>query len=56
VTHPGQIAEAGPVEDLLASPMRPYTQLLRTAHSELGGPPQVADALPPGPLATRMSQ
>jgi peptide/nickel transport system ATP-binding protein len=58
VMYAGQIAEAGPVEEVLASPRHPYTQLLVsavpdpraepsvTAETDRGEPPRVID---PGP-------
>jgi peptide/nickel transport system ATP-binding protein len=58
VMYAGQIAEAGPVEDVLASPKHPYTQLLLsavpdpraplavTAETDRGEPPRVIDPAP----------
>ncbi len=58
VMYAGQIAEAGPVEDVLASPRHPYTQLLLsavpdpraplsiTAETDRGEPPRVIDPVP----------
>jgi peptide/nickel transport system ATP-binding protein len=58
VMYAGQIAEAGPVEDVLASPRHPYTQLLLSAvpdpkaelsldaSSDRGEPPRVIDPTP----------
>jgi peptide/nickel transport system ATP-binding protein len=55
VMYAGQIAESGPVEDVLASPKHPYTQLLVsavpdpraaltiTAETDRGEPPRVID-------------
>jgi oligopeptide/dipeptide ABC transporter ATP-binding protein len=55
VMYAGQIAEQGPVEDVLASPRHPYTQLLLsavpdpraplniTAETDRGEPPRVID-------------
>ena len=58
VMYAGQIAESGPVEDVLASPKHPYTQLLLsavpdpraplnvTAETDRGEPPRVIDPTP----------
>jgi peptide/nickel transport system ATP-binding protein len=58
VMYAGQIAEAGPVEDVLASPRHPYTQLLLSAvpdpkaelsvdaSTDRGEPPRVIDPTP----------
>jgi peptide/nickel transport system ATP-binding protein len=58
VMYAGQIAEAGPVEEVLGNPRHPYTQLLVsavpdpraepsvTAESDLGEPPRVIDPAP----------
>jgi peptide/nickel transport system ATP-binding protein len=58
VMYAGQIAESGPVEEVLARPKHPYTQLLLSAvpdprapldvsaKAEVGEPPRVVD---PGP-------
>ena len=58
VMYAGQIAEAGPVEDVLGNPRHPYTQLLVsavpdpraepsvTAESDRGEPPRVIDPAP----------
>jgi peptide/nickel transport system ATP-binding protein len=58
VMYAGQIAEAGPVEDVLASPQHPYTQLLvsavpdpkapldASAVIDRGEPPRVIDPAP----------
>jgi peptide/nickel transport system ATP-binding protein len=58
VMYAGQIAEAGPVEEVLASPRHPYTQLLVsavpdpraepsvTAETDRGEPPRVIDPAP----------
>ncbi len=58
VMYAGQIAEAGPVEDILASPRHPYTQLLLSAvpdpraplgvsaETDKGEPPRVIDPTP----------
>jgi peptide/nickel transport system ATP-binding protein len=58
VMYAGQIAEQGPVEDVLASPRHPYTQLLLSAvpdpraelnvsgETDRGEPPRVIDPTP----------
>jgi peptide/nickel transport system ATP-binding protein len=58
VMYAGQIAEAGPVEEVLARPRHPYTQLLLsavpdprapldvTAETDRGEPPRVIDPAP----------
>jgi peptide/nickel transport system ATP-binding protein len=58
VMYAGQIAESGPVEDVLSSPRHPYTQLLLsavpdpradlnvTATTDRGEPPRVIDPTP----------
>jgi oligopeptide/dipeptide ABC transporter ATP-binding protein len=58
VMYAGQIAEAGPVEEVLANPRHPYTQLLVsavpdprtepnvTAETDRGEPPRVIDPTP----------
>ncbi|HEY1616126.1 MAG TPA: ABC transporter ATP-binding protein [Streptosporangiaceae bacterium] len=58
VMYAGQIAEAGPIEEVLASPRHPYTQLLVsavpdpraepsvTAQTDRGEPPRVIDPAP----------
>src|ERR1700749_1929274 len=58
VMYAGQIAEAGPIEEVLARPKHPYTQLLLTAvpdppapldvsaQAEVGEPPKVIDPQP----------
>jgi peptide/nickel transport system ATP-binding protein len=58
IMYAGQIAEQGPVEDVLASPKHPYTQLLLsavpdpkadlavTATTDRGEPPKVIDPTP----------
>jgi peptide/nickel transport system ATP-binding protein len=58
ILYAGQIAEAGPIEDVLASPRHPYTQLLLSAvpdpkaplgvgaETDKGEPPKVIDPTP----------
>jgi peptide/nickel transport system ATP-binding protein len=56
VMYAGQIAEAGPIEDVLSAPRHPYTRLLVSAVpdpkapvgevTDLGEPPQVVDPSP----------
>jgi peptide/nickel transport system ATP-binding protein len=58
VMYAGQIAETGPIEDVLASPKHPYTQLLLSAvpdpraplgvaaETDRGEPPKVIDPAP----------
>jgi peptide/nickel transport system ATP-binding protein len=58
VMYAGQIAEAGPIEDVLTSPRHPYTQLLLSAvpdpraplavgaETDRGEPPKVIDPTP----------
>jgi peptide/nickel transport system ATP-binding protein len=56
VMYAGQVAEAGPMEDVLASPKHPYTQLLLSAVPDpkaplesvidKGEPPKVIDPVP----------
>ncbi len=45
VMYAGQIAEAGPIEDVLASPRHPYTQLLLSAVPDPKAPPPSLAAL-----------
>jgi peptide/nickel transport system ATP-binding protein len=58
VMYAGQIAESGPIEEVLASPRHPYTQLLLSAvpdpraplsvaaETDRGEPPKVVDPAP----------
>jgi len=46
VMYAGQIAETGPIEDVLAHPRHPYTQLLLSAVPDPRAPLSVAAALP----------
>jgi peptide/nickel transport system ATP-binding protein len=45
VMYAGQIAEAGPIEDVLAAPRHPYTQLLLSAVPDPKAPPPSLEAL-----------
>jgi peptide/nickel transport system ATP-binding protein len=45
VMYAGQIAETGPIEDVLASPRHPYTQLLLSAVPDPKAPPPGMEAL-----------
>jgi peptide/nickel transport system ATP-binding protein len=45
VMYAGQIAEAGPIEDVLAAPRHPYTQLLLSAVPDPKAPPPGVEAL-----------
>ena len=45
VMYAGQIAEAGPIEDVLSAPRHPYTQLLVSAVPDPKAPPPSLEAL-----------
>jgi peptide/nickel transport system ATP-binding protein len=45
VMYAGQIAEAGPIEEVLAAPKHPYTQLLLSAVPDPKAPPPSLEAL-----------
>jgi peptide/nickel transport system ATP-binding protein len=45
VMYAGQIAEAGPIEDVLGAPRHPYTQLLLSAVPDPKAPPPSLEAL-----------
>jgi peptide/nickel transport system ATP-binding protein len=45
VMYAGQVAEAGPIEDVLAAPKHPYTQLLLSAVPDPKAPPPSLEAL-----------
>ena len=45
VMYAGQIAETGPIEDVLAAPRHPYTQLLLSAVPDPKAPPPSLEAL-----------
>src|SRR5260370_30635028 len=51
VMYAGQVAESGPIEDVLASPRHPYTQLLLSAvpdpNAELNGAAETDRGEPP---------
>jgi len=46
IMYGGQIAESGPVEQLYAGPQHPYTQRLLGAFPTIGGPRELAPAIP----------
>ena len=46
IMYGGQIAESGPVEQLFATPQHPYTQRLLGAFPTIGGPRELAPAIP----------
>jgi len=45
VMYAGQIAEAGPIDEVLAAPRHPYTQLLLSAVPDPKAPPPSAEAV-----------
>ena len=45
VMYAGQVAESGPIEDVLAAPSHPYTQLLLSAVPDPKAPPPSLEAL-----------
>jgi peptide/nickel transport system ATP-binding protein len=49
VMYAGQIAELGPVRDILASPQHPYTGRLLAGFSHVGGPRELGEAIPGSP-------
>ncbi len=49
VMYAGQIAELGPVRDILASPQHPYTERLLAGFSHVGGPRGLGEAIPGSP-------
>ena len=49
VMYAGQIAELGPVRDILASPQHPYTGRLLSGFSHVGGPRELGEAIPGSP-------
>jgi len=46
IMYAGQIAELGPVRDLYTNPQHPYTQRLLAAFPAIGGPRELAPAIP----------
>jgi len=46
IMYAGQIAETGRVRDVFASPQHPYTQRLLGAFPTIGGPRELAPAIP----------
>jgi peptide/nickel transport system ATP-binding protein len=48
VMYAGQVAESGPIEDVLAAPRHPYTQLLLSAVPDPKAPPPSLEALAAG--------
>jgi peptide/nickel transport system ATP-binding protein len=49
VMYAGQIAELGPVRDILASPQHPYTERLLAGFTHVGGPRSLGEAIPGSP-------
>jgi peptide/nickel transport system ATP-binding protein len=49
VMYAGQIAEQGPVRDILASPQHPYTERLLSGFVHVGGPRSLGEAIPGSP-------
>ena len=49
VMYAGQIAEMGPVADILASPQHPYTGRLLAGFSHVGGSRELGEAIPGSP-------
>ena len=49
VMYAGQIAEQGPVRDILASPQHPYTERLLSGFAHVGGPRTLGEAIPGSP-------
>jgi peptide/nickel transport system ATP-binding protein len=49
VMYAGQIAEMGPVRDILASPQHPYTGRLLAGFAHVGGPRELGEAIPGSP-------
>jgi peptide/nickel transport system ATP-binding protein len=49
VMYAGQIAEQGPVRDILASPQHPYSERLLSGFAHIGGPRTLGEAIPGSP-------
>jgi peptide/nickel transport system ATP-binding protein len=49
IMYAGQIAEQGPVRDVIASPQHPYTGRLLAGFSHVGGPRRLGEAIPGSP-------
>jgi peptide/nickel transport system ATP-binding protein len=49
IMYAGQIAEQGPVRDVIASPQHPYTARLLAGFSRIGGPRELGEAIPGSP-------
>ena len=49
IMYAGQIAELGPVREILASPQHPYTGRLLAGFSHVGGPRELGEAIPGSP-------
>jgi peptide/nickel transport system ATP-binding protein len=49
IMYAGQIAEQGPVRDLLTDPQHPYTERLLSGFSRVGGPRELGEAIPGSP-------
>ena len=49
IMYAGQIAEQGPVRDVIASPQHPYTGRLLAGFSHVGGPRTLGEAIPGSP-------
>jgi peptide/nickel transport system ATP-binding protein len=49
IMYAGQIAEQGPVRDLLTNPQHPYTERLLSGFSRVGGPRELGEAIPGSP-------
>jgi peptide/nickel transport system ATP-binding protein len=49
IMYAGQIAEQGPVRDLLTAPQHPYTARLLNGFSHVGGPRELGEAIPGSP-------
>ena len=49
IMYAGQIAEQGPVRDLIENPQHPYTARLLSGFSHIGGPRTLGEAIPGSP-------